>query len=60
MPEIIGRQKEQDAFKKELDSKEASLIAVYGRSRVGKTYLVTNYFEQKGLFFHLTGVQGAS
>jgi hypothetical protein len=30
---------------------------VYGRRRIGKTYLVKNYFEDKGLFFHITGIQ---
>ncbi len=59
MDEIIGRKGEQGIFQKILDRKEASLIAVYGRRRIGKTYLVKNFFRNKGLFFHLTGIQDA-
>lgn len=60
MHKIIGRREEQAKLSKVLDSEEAAFIAVYGRRRIGKTYLIRNYFKDKGMFFHLTGVQDAS
>jgi hypothetical protein len=60
MNEIIGREKEKGTLKKILTSKEAAFIAVYGRRRIGKTFLIRNFFKDKGLFFHLTGIQDAS
>ena len=52
---IIGRKEEQALFKNYLDSPKAELIAVYGRRRVGKTYLVKSYFNEK-FDFSLTGL----
>lgn len=60
MEKITGRKKEKAIFGKILESKEATFLAIYGRRRIGKTYLVKNYFKEKGLFFHLTGIQDAS
>lgn len=60
MAKIIGRKKELATLSKLLESKEASFLAIYGRRRIGKTHLVKNYFEEKGLFFHLTGIQDGS
>ena len=45
--EIIGRKEEQSFLLKKLKSNESELIAVYGRRRVGKTYLIRNFFEQQ-------------
>lgn len=39
--EIIGRKKELAVLHEALDSKEAEMVAVLGRRRVGKTFLVT-------------------
>ena len=36
---IIGREYEQHVLKNICEEKEARLVAVYGRRRVGKTYL---------------------
>lgn len=57
MNQIIGRKKEQSIFDKILESKEAAFLTVYGRRRIGKTYLINFFFNSKGLFFHLTGIQ---
>jgi AAA+ ATPase superfamily predicted ATPase len=57
--EIIGRKEETDLLEEALNAKEAGLIAVYGRRRVGKTFLVHTYFENR-LAFELTGMNGAS
>lgn len=41
-----------------LDSNEAEFVAVYGRRRVGKTYLIRKFFKNKQcLFFQTSGVK---
>lgn len=55
MAEIIGRREELEVLKKALDSREAELIAIYGRRRIGKTYLIRNYYEDR-IAFELTGM----
>jgi len=52
---IIGREYEQKLIKGYLDSDKAELVAVYGRRRVGKTYLVKSIFENK-FDFAFTGL----
>lgn len=37
---MIGRLAEQDNLRRMADSEESEFVAVYGRRRVGKTYLV--------------------
>lgn len=41
---IIGRQKEIKQLQKCMDANQAQLIIVYGRRRVGKTFLINNFF----------------
>lgn len=51
---IIGRQAECDRLEKCLTASQAQLVIVYGRRRVGKTFLINQFFE--GRFdFKLTG-----
>lgn len=52
---LIGRKEEKATFKHCLDSTESKLIAVYGRRRVGKTFLVRNYFQAK-ITFEVAGL----
>ena len=52
---IVGRHKEQQILQDCIDSNKAELIAVYGRRRVGKTFLVKNFFEG-GFDFYCTGI----
>jgi hypothetical protein len=42
-----------------INSTEAELIAIYGRRRIGKTYLIRNYYEDR-IAFELTGMNGGS
>lgn len=42
--EIIGREEEVKLLEECYQSGKAELVAVYGRRRVGKTYLVKNLF----------------
>ena len=37
---FIGREKEQQRLKEYLNSEQSEFIAVYGRRRVGKTFLI--------------------
>ena len=41
---IIGRKAEQEILCQRIESKSPELIAIYGRRRIGKTYLVRQYF----------------
>ena len=59
MEEIVGREAEKKILAALLLSKEAELIAIYGRRRVGKTFLVRNFY-QKNMAFEFTGVHEAS
>ena len=56
---IIGREEEKKMLEDKLRSGEAELIAIYGRRRVGKTFLVRNFYH-KYLAFELTGIHEAS
>ncbi|MBR1726793.1 MAG: ATP-binding protein [Muribaculaceae bacterium] len=52
---IIGREKEIMRLKAIVESDKAELVAIYGRRRVGKTFLVKEFF--KGKFdFYATGI----
>lgn len=53
--EIIGREQEQEQLEMCLGSSRPEFVAIYGRRRVGKTFLVREFF--KGRFaFYATGV----
>lgn len=49
---MIGREKEQRRLLELADSGEAEFVAVYGRRRVGKTYLVRETFDGDFAFCH--------
>ena len=52
---IIGREHEQSIIRNYMESDKAELIAVYGRRRVGKTYLVKSIFDNQ-FDFAFTGM----
>lgn len=52
---LVGRRKEQDTLNQIVWSKEPEFVVVYGRRRVGKTFLVNNYFKDD-YAFKLTGL----
>ncbi len=56
--QIIGREEEQKVLREALRSREAELIIIYGRRRIGKTFLIRNYFE-KQIAFEFTGAYGS-
>ncbi len=52
---IIGRNREKDILSDCLSSKRPEFVVVYGRRRIGKTYLIKEYFN--GQFsFYATGL----
>ena len=55
---LIGRKHEQSIFNACVESQRAEFIAVYGRRRVGKTYLIKQYFNNK-FSFYVTGIYNA-
>ena len=43
---IIGRDREMAELQRCLDSDRSELVIVYGRRRVGKTYLIDQFFNE--------------
>ena len=56
---VIGREYEIGLLRKMYEQDEAQLIAVYGRRRVGKTYLVKRFFDDR-FDFAFTGSYNTS
>lgn len=56
---MFERSSEIAQFDKIEQSSRAEFLAVYGRRRIGKTYLINHYFKDKGIYFELTGVYKA-
>jgi len=52
---IVGRIKEKEVLKEALNSHRSELIAVYGRRRIGKTYLIREFYKNK-IIFGFTGL----
>ncbi|MFN0203116.1 MAG: AAA family ATPase [Bacteroidia bacterium] len=55
MENLIGREAEIQLLQTVLNSSQAELLAVYGRRRVGKTYLIRKVYE-KELIFEFAGL----
>ncbi len=53
---LIGRSKEQEVLLKALHSPRPEMVAVIGRRRVGKTYLIQNVYAQN-MAFQISGIQ---
>ncbi len=56
---LVGRKKEQAILREAFQSKEAEMVSIIGRRRVGKTFLV-NHTYKKEMAFEITGIQNAS
>ena len=59
MNKIIGRIFEKKELEKAIESDKSELVAVVGRRRVGKTFLIRNHLE-KQTALEFTGVQNVS
>lgn len=44
MSNIIGREREQEILKSSMHSKKSEFIVLYGRRRVGKTFLIKEFY----------------
>ena len=55
MAQIIGRKQEIEELNRLYHSDRAQFVAVYGRRRVGKTYLINQVFKDR-ITFHHTGL----
>lgn len=51
---VIGRKQELETLRQAYESEEAQLVAVYGRRRIGKTFLVRHAFDNS-FFFTYSG-----
>ena len=49
---MIGRENERKKLQELYDSKSAEMVAVYGRRRVGKTFLIDEVFKGRLSFRH--------
>jgi uncharacterized protein len=56
---ISGRTKELQLMQRLVDSKKAEFLAVYGRRRVGKTFLIREFFNNQ-FTFYATGLANAN
>ncbi len=59
MRDFIGREAEQALLKEALTSPEAELVAVFGRRRVGKTFLIRHAYA-KQMAFEFAGMKDTS
>lgn len=59
MEQLVGRIQERNILENALSSSGAELVAMYGRRRIGKTFLVRSVYE-KYIRFEFTGVHNAS
>ncbi len=59
MRKLIGRKPEKKILKRALNSNRAELVVVYGRRRIGKTFLVREVYK-KSIVFEFSGVYNAS
>ena len=53
--QIVGRKREIAELTRLKESNQAEFVALYGRRRVGKTWLVRNYFQDQ-FTFYTTGI----
>ncbi|MFZ1714289.1 MAG: hypothetical protein WAT88_03270 [Saprospiraceae bacterium] len=53
--DLIGRKEEQLILKHCYQSTQSRLVAIYGRRRIGKTFLVRKYFDHK-IRFEVSGL----
>lgn len=58
-PVLIGRKKEIEVLKRVQDSYKSEFLIVYGRRRVGKTFLVNQFFDGR-FTFRMTALANAT
>ena len=53
MDTFIGRKREMDELERCMQSSRSEFVVIYGRRRVGKTFLVRNYFHDSYTFYYV-------
>lgn len=56
---VAGREEEIKIFQRLIDSENSEFLAVYGRRRIGKTYLIRQFYQSQ-LFFEASGLHEKS
>lgn len=59
MNTIVGRKKEIEYLQQIMDSKDPEFVAIYGRRRVGKTFLIREFFRDD-FAFYFSGSESAN
>lgn len=59
MEPLVGRKEEQVILNQLLGTEESEFLAVYGRRRVGKTFLIRQFYN-KHIVFQMTGIAKAN
>jgi len=58
---LISRKKEIAILEQMYASSQPEFLALYGRRRVGKTFLIRQFFEdKKAIFFNVTGAKNGT
>ena len=57
---IIGREREINLLEQLMDSKAAEFVAVHGRRRVGKTYMLQQFVSTQDVYLECTGTKEGS
>lgn len=57
---IIGRKEEIGMLRGLYASSDPQFLAVYGRRRIGKTFIVSEFFKNRGIYFEITGMKGGA
>lgn len=59
MDQIVAREHEINELEKIYAKDEPAFLAVYGRRRVGKTFLINRFFRNKGIYLEVSGAKDA-
>lgn len=60
LDQIVSREKELHTLAQFLSSDQPEFLAIYGRRRIGKTFLIRTFFERQDvIFFDVTGAKKA-
>ncbi len=58
--QILAREREVKILEKLYSSGQPEFLAIYGRRRIGKTFLIRQFFKEKGIYFEVTGIKNGS
>lgn len=60
MERIFARERELKILDRIYRSNQPEFLSIYGRRRIGKTYLIRQFFKKKGFYFEMTGIKDGS